>query len=241
MITDMTKRSYTLKKRARSRQATRDRIVEALMALHEELGPRNTTISAIAERAGVQRLTVYRHFPDETELLQACTSRWLEMNPPPDPEDWSTIGDGVERTRAALRALYRYFRSTERMWSVSFRDEAEVPALQAPMKAFRDYLAAIASDLLQALGPEKTAAPGVAATIEHAVEYQTWASLAARGADDAQAAALATTWVRAVLHQQSDGDAAPAQLAGVSVVVHDDSGAPVLEGTAALRPARHRR
>jgi len=78
------KRPYQLKKRAMSREETRRKIVEATMHLHEEIGPRATTISAIAERAGVQRLTVYNHFPDETAVFQACTSHWLSLNPPPD-------------------------------------------------------------------------------------------------------------------------------------------------------------
>ena len=70
-------------------EETRRRIVEAAAGLHENVGPRDTTISAIAEKAGVQRLTVYRHFPDETELFKACTAHWLALNPPPDPASWA--------------------------------------------------------------------------------------------------------------------------------------------------------
>ncbi len=73
----MTKRSYNLGQRASSQEETPRRIVDATVALHEEIGPRATTISAIAEKASVQRLTVYRHFPDETELFKACTSHWF--------------------------------------------------------------------------------------------------------------------------------------------------------------------
>ena len=79
------------------------------MRLHEELGPRATTISAIAEEAGVQRLTVYRHFPDETAVFQACTAHWLGLNPPPDPSGWAAIEDPLERLKAALTAFYRYY------------------------------------------------------------------------------------------------------------------------------------
>ena len=77
------KRRYTLKDRARSQEDTRRRIVEAAVALHEELGPRATSIAAIAERAGVQRLTVYRHLPDEEALFRACTSHWRAAHPLP--------------------------------------------------------------------------------------------------------------------------------------------------------------
>jgi AcrR family transcriptional regulator len=192
----MQKRGYTMKKRAESQEATRARIVDALVELHEELGPRNATISAIAERAGVQRLTVYRHFPDEVELFKACTSHWLELNPPPDPSDWSHIADGLERCRVALTALYRYFRATERMWTVSFRDETEVPALKGPMQGFRDHLGAIAADLLRAVKPKRRRKE-TAATIAHALQFSTWASLAAEGLSDTTAAALVTSWIGA--------------------------------------------
>ena len=197
MSIDMERRRYTLKKRAESQEATRERIVEALMRLHEEVGPKNASISAIAERAGVRRMTVYRHFPSETELFSACTSRWLEINPPPDPNDWAGYDRGLERCQAALRALYSYYRATQRMWEVSYRDEAEVPALQGPMHAFRDYLAAISADILSKF-------PGrnlrdVAATVEHAVQFQTWRSLSATGLDDKEAARLATKWAAAAV------------------------------------------
>lgn len=192
----MRKRGYTMKKRAESQEATRARIVDALVELHEELGPRNATISAIAERAGVQRLTVYRHFPDEAELFKACTAHWLELHPPPDPGDWSDIADGIERCRAVLTALYRYFRATERMWTVSFRDEPEVPALKGPMQGFRDHLDAIGADLLSALKPRRRRKE-TAATIAHALRFSTWTSLAAEGLSDATAAALVTSWVKA--------------------------------------------
>lgn len=197
MITDMEKRPYRLKKRAESRDATRARIVEALMQLHEEVGPRNTTISAVAERAGVQRLTVYRHFPDEAELLNACTSRWLELNPPPDPQAWAGVADPVERCRAALTALYEYFHATERMWSVSHRDESEVEALKGPMNAFRAYLAQITSGLLEPFRPPASVRKALSVTLAHLVGFPTWASLRDGGLDPAEAADLGCAWVAA--------------------------------------------
>lgn len=199
MFIDMAKRAYRLKKRAESQEATRARIVEALMKLHEELGPRNATIRAIAERAGVQRLTVYRHFPDDSELFQACTSRWLELNPPPDPQSWAHLDDGLERCRAALEALYAYYRGTRRMWVVSFRDECEVPALEAPMRAFREYLGSISADLAASLPETAASKPGVAATVAHAMEFPCWASLASLGLNDGTAAALAVVWIEGAM------------------------------------------
>src|SRR5512142_3140694 len=92
------KRPYRMTRRAELEEQTRRRITESAVALHEELGPAHTSISAIAVRAGVRRSTVYRHFPDEDALFTACSSRWRAANPPPDPRVWSSIADPAERT-----------------------------------------------------------------------------------------------------------------------------------------------
>lgn len=191
----MAKRTYTLRRRAEQQERTRAQIVAATMALHEELGPRKASISAIAERAGVQRLTVYRHFPDETALFQACTSKWLELNPPPQPEAWRHEAEPWARLRAALLAFYRYYRGTERMWTVSYRDVDEVPALQAPMARFEAYLDEVRDGLLAAL---PLAAPdgGVAPTLGHALRFATWQSLDHQGLDDDAMADLVLRWLR---------------------------------------------
>jgi AcrR family transcriptional regulator len=191
----MKKRAYTLKRRAESKDATRERIVAAAMALHEEVGPKETTISAIAERAGVQRLTVYRHFPDETALFHACTSHWLSLNPPPSFDAWSGVADPEKRCRAALAALYRYYRRTERMWVVSHRDEAEVIAMQEPMARFRVYLDSIRGDLLKALAPAKRERRASAATLKHALAFTTWASLSGDGLSEDAMADLVMQWL----------------------------------------------
>jgi len=187
------KRSYTLHKRAAAQEETRRRIVEAAVALHEEIGPRATTISAIAARAGVQRLTVYRHFPDDAAVFQACSSHWLDLHPLPDPAGWRTIAPAPARTRAALAAFYRYYRSTERMWTGAYRDLPLLPALQGPMADFDSAVRAVGEGLVAALGPSP--GPALAATVHHALAFSTWASLKAEGLDDARMAALACRWI----------------------------------------------
>lgn len=194
----MSERRYRLGKRAESQEETRARIVEATMRLHEELGPRNTTISAIAEHAGVQRLTVYRHFPDATVLFEACSTRWLEENPPPDPQQWSAITGGLDRCRAALAALYLYYRDTRRMWAAVLRDEPEVPALQGPMLIARTYLDQVRDDLLSAVDAPEAARSDLAAILGHAVQFPTWASLDGQGLEPARAAALVAEWIEAL-------------------------------------------
>ncbi|PWG63572.1 TetR/AcrR family transcriptional regulator [Spiribacter halobius] len=195
MFIDMGERRYRMKKRAESQARTRERIVEATVALHEELGPRQTSIRAIAERAGVQRLTVYRHFPDDASLFQACTAHWLARNPPPDAAVWRASPAGEPRCRDALIAFYRYYRDTEAMWAASHRDEPDVPALQGPMQAFRAHLDAVRDELLAGFAaPLRTRE--VALTLRHALSFPTWQALAQAGLEDEQAAALAVAWLR---------------------------------------------
>lgn len=193
----MSKRRYTLKRRAQSQGETRRRIVEAAAHLHEKVGPRETTISAIAERAGVQRLTVYRHFPTELELFNACTSHWIALNPPPGPQIWRQES-GTARARRALVALYRYYRRTEGMWAASLRDEADVPALREPMSRIRSYLTGIVDDVTAHLAPELAGTELRRATLMHAVQFYTWQSLARERLDDDAIGDLVCGWLRGV-------------------------------------------
>jgi AcrR family transcriptional regulator len=195
------KRSYTLRKRAESQDETRQRIVEATMRLHEELGPRNTTIMAIAERAGVQRLTVYRHFPSDVDLFNACTSHWGALNPPPDPSPWAEIANPVMRSVVALSELNGYFSRTQGMWRVSYRDVGEVPALQAPMAQFDAYLDAVAEVLTGAFPEGKRSR--VSATLHHAAKFQTWSTLDAQGLSDPMKAATVAAWLRGLIEGET--------------------------------------
>ena len=183
--------------RSQNVDATRQRIVEATVFLHGTVGPHNTTISAIAERAGVQRLTVYRHFPDEKGLFVACTSHWLSQNPPPDPRSWVNLEPVERRACAALIALYQYYRATAHMWELSLRDESTVPALAEPLAGFRSYLEETRDHMVSGVG--KRRAPWRAyATANHTVQFPTWQSLVRGGLTDRQAANLATKWLIAV-------------------------------------------
>ena len=125
----MKRGKYKLKKRAERQEETRLRIARATLELHETLGPSLTTISAIAERAGVGRPTVYSHFPDELSLGKACSSLDLSENPLPDPGPWEEIPDPERRLRVALTELYAYFRRREGLWTNILRDQ-EMPHLK---------------------------------------------------------------------------------------------------------------
>jgi AcrR family transcriptional regulator len=148
---------------------------------HASVGPAKTTISAIAERAGVQRLTVYRHFPEERELFAACGAHWIGENPPPDPASWAAIADPRERLVTALEAIYGWYRANEGMIGKTARD---APALRA-LADVADP-AAYLDPVRDMLGP-----PEARAALGHALAFSTWRSLAReQGLSDPDAAAL---------------------------------------------------
>ena len=118
---------YNLKARAERQQQTRQRIVEATVELHRSFGPAQTTITEIAKKAGVQRRTVYNHFPDELSLFKACSAHHRSLNPPPDPEPWKLIPDPEERLRTALAEVYAYYRRNEQMQANVARDAQANP------------------------------------------------------------------------------------------------------------------
>ena len=156
---------------------TRRRITESTVALHEQLGPARTSISAVAERAGVRRSTVYRHFPDEEALFAACSSHWGAANPPPDPSAWAAIADPGERTETALQGLYAYYGRTEGMYTSLLRDEPLVPIVQRLLGDFYGYLGAVQGILMAGRGLRGHAARRTRAAIGHALAFPTWRSL----------------------------------------------------------------
>jgi len=170
-------RPYRMQRRAESQQQTRQRITETAAELHGTLGPSRTSISAIAARAGVRRSTVYRHFPDEAALLDACSAHWAAANPLPDLEAWVMIDRPDERLKVALDELYGFYARTERMLENLFRDETTSLLVRERFAAFRGYFAA-ACDTLMA-GRQLKGAPRrrTQAAVGHAVAFATWKSL----------------------------------------------------------------
>ncbi|CAN5799829.1 hypothetical protein BH18ACI5_BH18ACI5_13480 [soil metagenome] len=184
-------RPYRMKRRAEAEQRTRLRITESAVALHGTLGPARTSISAVAQRAGVRRSTVYRHFPDEASLFSACTSYWTAANPVPDVDRWVAIGDPAVRLTAALRQLYAHYRRTDRMMNNILRDEATIPIVKRMLGGYRDYLTAARDTLMSGIAVRGAARRRVLAAVGHALTFGTWRSLAREQAlTDSQAADL---------------------------------------------------
>lgn len=166
-----------MRRRAEQVDETRRRIVEATVHLHGTVGPAGTTIAGIADYAGVTRLTVYRHFPDDDVLFAACSQHWLSEQRPPDPVAWAAIDEPEARVRHGLGDLYRFYRHGEPMLSKIYRDKDALPAgirrsLEADGARYRDVL-------LEAFQPARHDAHRrrLRAVTGHAVSFATWQSL----------------------------------------------------------------
>ncbi|MGD9000490.1 MAG: TetR family transcriptional regulator [Granulosicoccaceae bacterium] len=188
----MKKRKYRQKARAEQAEETRQQIVEATVKLHEELGPAHTSIKAIAEEAGVQRLTVYRHFPDEADLFEACTSHWLASHPPPPVQEADDPRAATEKT---LLAVYRYYRKTERMWTVAYRDVEQVAALHAPMAQVEAYFDGMRDALLAAWQVKREHRKALSITLRHCLRFSTWQSLKTAKLSDKKMVELVLKWL----------------------------------------------
>ena len=181
MTSETKTRPYNKRRRAEAEAETRTRIAEAAMKLHGSVGPARTTISAVAERAGVQRATVYRHFPDEEALFGACSAHWASLHPPPDPGAWANVADPDERLRAGLADIYAWYASDVQMFVNTRRDAALVPAMAKPVAAVQAGLAVMVDTLMQGRPERGRRRQRTLAAIRHATAFGTWYSLTREG------------------------------------------------------------
>ena len=189
--TAKTKRPYHLRERAVAMDRTRQRITRAAVELHGTIGPAATTMSGVAERAGVTRATLYRHFANEDALFTACSADWLAANPRPDLARWAAIEDPTQRLRSALEELFAWYRSTEAMRANLLRDIDSMPLrIATAIKAFPPAMRAVLE-----VGWPEAGNPLRRAALGHAVAFETWRSLTREGLDDDQAASLMVTLV----------------------------------------------
>ncbi len=171
------KRPYRMTRRAELEAETRQRITESAVALHGTLGPARTSISAIAEHAGVRRSTVYRHFPDDEALFAACSGHWRAQNPLPDLAAWAAIADPDDRLATALGELYAFYGRNERMLANLLRDQDTVPVVKASFSRFRGYLDAARDVLAAGRSLRGRAKRRMHAAIGHALSFDAWRSL----------------------------------------------------------------
>ena len=192
------RRPYVLKRRAQRQDETRRRIVQATGELHRSIGPAQTTVSAIAERAGVERETVYRHFPDMGLLIRACGARFLELVAPPDPARLRRIRDPMLRMKAGLEAVFDYYRRAGPGLDKVLRDRAVLPEGLHLGDPVIDQIASVESALLEPW--VNGGSHSLRAAVGHATAYWTWHSLVLeRGLSEDESVELMLRFLTAVL------------------------------------------
>lgn len=191
------KRKYELRKRAEQVAETHLRITEAAIELHGTVGPARTTLSAVAELAGVERRTLYRHFPTEADLFTACSDHWFAANPWPDLAGWRAVRDPRERLARALDELYGYYERTAPMFANLLRDAELVDFARDAIAPLDAYLGEAVEALAAGRDVRGRRRGLLVAALRHALAFSTWRSLAASGVPRADAVALVTGLVDA--------------------------------------------
>ena len=199
------KRKYTKRARAAGEERTRASILSAALELWAEIGPAETTIAAIARRAGVQRLTVYRHFEDDANLVVSAWAVFTERHPPPDAAAWATLPSPTKRLRRALRTVYEYYAGSAPVLAHVLHDAPRVEALKdaaAAHEGWRDGVIATLETGWSARGGKRDAELHVR-MIEHGVRLSTWQSLADTGLDERGAARLVERAMRGLARKDT--------------------------------------
>lgn len=184
-------RKYDLGKRRDLVEETRQRIVDAALALHTSRGPASTSVRDIAARADVSLVTVYRHFPAADEIYRACRARFFEKYPPPrfevKPKDARE-----ERVRALLRQLYGYYDAVgDLMWPV-LRDSELVPEVGAGFREMEKSFTEIAEQAVLAGGRPTPDLQRVVDLVVLFMSLATWRTLVrVRGRTSLETAELA--------------------------------------------------
>lgn len=167
-------------------EQTRERIVAATFDLHATIGPSRTTIRAIASRAGLQRHTVYAHFPDLDSLYEACTAHGIRSTGMPEPDGWQAIESPPDRLRHGLTEMIPWYRANEQMLAnVLFDIDPSVPPPTTP-DPFEVRMVALREAIMEGWPIEPDRRPTLEAVVGHALAFTTWRSLAAGGLSDDQ-------------------------------------------------------
>lgn len=195
-MSQASKRPYRKRKRAQAEEETRRRITEAAVELHGTVGPANTKVTEVAERAGVSRMTVYNHFPTDADLFLACSTHWATQNPLPDPSGWIETADPAARLVSALDELYGWYGRKRGMLEKVLRDAPLVPSLGELMDGFwGGYMGDVVSALSRGWSGEQEDDGALQATLRVVVDFHTWRTLSESGLSSASAAEVAAAMV----------------------------------------------
>ena len=209
-MAEQTKRRYRMVRRQTAVEQTRERIVAATFDLHATIGPSRTTIRAIADRAGLQRHTVYAHFPDLDSLYEACTVHGIRSTGMPGPDGWRTIDRPLERLRHALTEMVAWYGTNEQMLgNVLFDVDPSAPPPTAP-DPFEVRMVELSGALMEGWVVKPDRRLVVEAVVGHALAFTTWRSLSGGGLNDDQVVAILVALVEGVVAGSIRTTASPA-------------------------------
>ncbi|WP_162181384.1 TetR/AcrR family transcriptional regulator [Thalassospira australica] len=189
-------RAYNKTRRARKEQETHQRILDAAISLSCSVGPAATTISAVATKASVQRLTVYRHFPGETDIPVQAVTHWFDHNPLPHRNDWRKDVAAENWPIAILSMLYSYYGDTRMFWPAVLADRDKLPELNATLEVYDRQLRDMQEDILRHLPHDRRTSSLCQSVTHHAVQFSTWRTLSDKGLDTVEIAALMEEWIQ---------------------------------------------
>jgi AcrR family transcriptional regulator len=182
---------------------TRQRITDAAVRLHTTVGPSETSMSAVADAAGVTRLTLYRHFPSKDELFRACMTHWRALHPPPDVDRWRAIPSFHARLRTALDELYAWYGENAQDLFPIYRDADDTP--DSNQRARKESNARMADAILDALEATPARRRRVRAALGHVIGFWSWHSLVVeQGLTSREAAGMASGFALSALDEPTE-------------------------------------
>ena len=162
-------------KRAELMDRTRRQITEAAVRLHTSVGPSATSMSAVADEAGVTRVTLYRHFPSSEALFGACMAHWRALHPSPDPAEWRAVSSFEQRVRRAVAEVYAWYGENGDDLFPLYRDAAFTPA--STIAARRANTDRMVESILAGLELPLAHRRRLVAICGHLLRFWTWHSL----------------------------------------------------------------
>ena len=168
----MTPRKYSMDKRKAAVQETRQRILEATLALHSQKGIFGTSWQDIARRADVSVGTVYKHFPSLDELVPACGELMYAITQPPSLEDAPRIFEGArsleERLERLIEELFGFYERGAPYIETDFQ-ERQLPEVREWEAYMLTTIAGLVREAFVPARPDEVTVQAVSALLDFSV------------------------------------------------------------------------
>jgi AcrR family transcriptional regulator len=130
-------RSYTMRARAESTTGTRERILDAVIALSEERLSVEIVLADVAERAGVSVQTLLRHFGSRQGLFEQAQARQVAQV---RTERATPVGDAASAVRTIVVFYDRLGEWTLRLQGQEHSDELSRQTVELGRRVHREWV-----------------------------------------------------------------------------------------------------